>query len=107
MKTYYRRRLKEVVLDPTIIDNCFTRSYYDTIHEDQEKTPYEWDEVLKILTPRQSEVLQLLLMGKSQSDIAVILNISRQAVSQHIIGNKGHGGLIRKIKKYDKRKSVA
>jgi len=56
------------------------------------------------LTPRQREVLKLYYFhGKTQEDIAVILNLTQSTVSRHLFGTarggKKVGGALRKLRK--------
>ena len=68
-----------------------------------------WKLTEKVCTKRQLDVLKLLAEGKTQTEIAKILNINQSSVHKAISGNisyeinmanKQYGGAIKKIKKH-------
>ena len=54
--------------------------------EQEDNTTTTLDEIYSKLTPTQTLVAELLSDGKSQTEIATILTITKQAVSLHIKG---------------------
>lgn len=74
----------------------------------QEVKPLVREAIDRSLTPRQREVVKLYYVyGKTQEDIAVILNLSQSTVSRHLFGTvrqgKKVGGAIPKLRKVMER----
>ena len=70
----------------------------------QNVRPVVWDLIDGELTVRQQQVVRLyFLCGKSQEDIAIILDLSQSTVSRHLFGTvrdgKKVGGAIPKLRK--------
>jgi DNA-binding CsgD family transcriptional regulator len=65
-----------------------------------------WRLVDTQLTPRQSEVIHLYADGKTQTEIAKVLNVNQSSITKSINGNcdykngkRVYGGAIKKIQK--------
>ena len=74
----------------------------------QAVTPVVGDAIATALTPRQKEVVLLYYYyGKTQEDIAVILDLAQSTVSRHLFGTARNGrkvgGAVQKLRKIIER----
>ncbi len=81
--------------------------YQEELYELQERLNVElWRIIDTELTDRQKQVLKLLAEGKTQMDIAKMLNVNQSSVTKSVNGNtdyrngkKTYGGAKKKIQK--------
>ena len=76
----------------------------ERLKELKDQLKIEFWRLVKKLTPRQQEVLELLAQGKTQIEIAKILKVNQSSVTKSVHGNLEYSKT-NKVNKGEKRKS--